>query len=445
MMGRLVVDDLVHWATTFKVDGFRFDCMGHLMLETVMEARDRLNQLTEYADGINGKSILMYGEGWDFGEVVGNARGVNAVQANLSNSTVGSFNDRLRDGALGTVAFGDVRAPGFLTGLGADLPRAEAPAGAPPLELGSEKEQKLRALELGLWTRLGIAGNLAGFEVRMPNGASRRGDEVPYHSQTCAVASAPCETINYVACHDNMTLFDLTVLKLGGAAAGGARLPLDQIIRVNMLITSLIATSQGIPFFHAGDELLRSKSFDRDSYNSGDYFNALDFTGDRNKFGVGLPSSFKNVHNWPIMRPLLARAGELRPGPAEVAAATAHFETMLRIRASSPLFRLRSATDVRKRLAFVDDGATPGIVAFELDGGEDGVELDRAFRRIVVCFNATAMPHTQAWVWPPDVALALHPLQQAAADDVVKLARAAPGVGLTVPPFSCAVFVEARL
>ena len=110
MMGRLVVDDLVHWATTFKVDGFRFDCMGHIMLETVMEARDRLNQLTEYADGVNGKSILMYGEGWDFGEVVGNARGVNAVQANLSNSTVGSFNDRFRDAAAPVLGHAQVLA-----------------------------------------------------------------------------------------------------------------------------------------------------------------------------------------------------------------------------------------------------------------------------------------------------------------------------------------------
>jgi pullulanase/glycogen debranching enzyme len=49
--------------------------------------------------------------------------------------------------------------------------------------------------------------------------------------------------------------------------------------------------SQGVPFFHAGDELLRSKSLDRNSYDSGDWFNRLDYTYQTNNWGVGLPPS----------------------------------------------------------------------------------------------------------------------------------------------------------
>jgi pullulanase len=55
---------------------------------------------------------------------------------------------------------------------------------------------------------------------------------------------------------------------------------------------------QGIPFFHAGDDTLRSKSLDRDSYNSGDWFNRLDFTYETNNFGVGLPPEEKNGEKW---------------------------------------------------------------------------------------------------------------------------------------------------
>ncbi len=63
---------------------------------------------------------------------------------------------------------------------------------------------------------------------------------------------------------------------------------------------------QGVPFYAAGDELLRSKSLDRDSYNSGDWFNRLDWTGDTHNFGVGLPVATKNAPAWDVMRPLLA-------------------------------------------------------------------------------------------------------------------------------------------
>lgn len=57
---------------------------------------------------------------------------------------------------------------------------------------------------------------------------------------------------------------------------------------------------KGIPFFHAGDEILRSKSLDRDSYNSGDWFNRLDFSYKSNNWGVGLPPKGKNEHSWPL-------------------------------------------------------------------------------------------------------------------------------------------------
>jgi hypothetical protein len=65
---------------------------------------------------------------------------------------------------------------------------------------------------------------------------------------------------------------------------------------------AIVALAQGVPFFHAGQDMLRSKSLDRDSYNSGDWFNRLDFTYQTNNWGVGLPVAEKNEANWPLIR-----------------------------------------------------------------------------------------------------------------------------------------------
>src|SRR5262249_52707124 len=84
MMEKLMVDSLVTWARAYKVDGFRFDLMGHHMKSNLLKVRDALSALTPDRDGVVGSEIYLYGEGWDFGEVAGNARGVNATQANLA-------------------------------------------------------------------------------------------------------------------------------------------------------------------------------------------------------------------------------------------------------------------------------------------------------------------------------------------------------------------------
>ena len=142
-------------------------------------------------------------------------------------------------------------------------------------------------------------------------------------------------------------------------------------VRLNWLATALVALSQGVPFFHAGDELLRSKSLDRDSYNSGDWFNALDWSAASNNFGAGLPPAGKNAANWAFMRPLLADAANQPPSKA-IAATAEHFRAMLQVRASSPLLRLRTAADVAQRLRFFNagPGAVPGLLLWTIrDGG----------------------------------------------------------------------------
>ena len=63
MMGKLMIDSVLTWATQYKVDGFRFDLMGHQPKALMVQLRQRLDQLTLAHDGVDGKSIYLYGEG----------------------------------------------------------------------------------------------------------------------------------------------------------------------------------------------------------------------------------------------------------------------------------------------------------------------------------------------------------------------------------------------
>jgi pullulanase/glycogen debranching enzyme len=280
MMDRLIVDDLVHWAKDYKVDGFRFDLMGHLMLSTMLRAKGALQSLTLEKDGVDGKSLYLYGEGWDYAEVEKGRVGKNASQLNLAHTGIGSFNDRVREGCIGGSPFGDPRMQGFLTGL------YYTPNGS--VDQGDQDSQRYRMMEDGEKIIAALAGNVRDFVF-----VNRHGVEVPSSSaawpdSNVAYAGEPEETVNYVSAHDNETLFDCIMLR------AAASVSLEQRCRINHLATAIVALSQGVPFFHAGDEILRSKSLDRDSYSSGDWFNRLDFSGNTHNFGVGLPGEQKN-------------------------------------------------------------------------------------------------------------------------------------------------------
>ena len=224
----------------------------------------------------------------------------------MAGTGIGTFNDRLRDGARGGGPFSGIQEQGFVTGLSYD-PNAHQPG------LGRRPAGAL-LLEDTDWIRVGLAGNLADYTLRRPHRPHRDGAA---RSTTTASRPAtradPQEVINYVEAHDNETLFDAIQLKAPRRRDWPTR------VRMQNLGMSLVALGQGIPFFHAGVELLRSKSLDRNSYNSGDWFNKLDFTYSSNNWGVGLPPAGDNQSNWPIMRPLLANPA-LKPRAADILA-----------------------------------------------------------------------------------------------------------------------------
>ncbi|MEM8993499.1 MAG: pullulanase-type alpha-1,6-glucosidase, partial [Acidobacteriota bacterium] len=421
MMEKLMVDSIITWARDYKVDGFRFDLMGHHMKTNIEKVRTALDGLEMAADGVDGDKVYVYGEGWNFGEVANGARGENAIQASMAGTGIGTFNDRIRDAGRGGGPFSGLQEQGFLTGLYVD-PNAT--------DQGSADDQLGRLLLHQDQIRVGLAGNLAAYTFTDRTGSAVMASEVDYNGQQAGYTADPQETINYVAAHDNETLFDAIQLKVPLATS-----PADRA-RIQGLGQSLVLLGQGVPFIHAGMEMLRSKSMDRDSFNSGDWFNRIDWSFQDNAWGSGLPVASKNLDNWPLFAPLLADPA-LAVGSVDILSAVANTEEMLQIRRSSKLFRLRSADEVQATVSFLNTGPSqvPGIIAMLLD---DSLDVDPERKAVLVVWNAT--PFAQALELPaPAGNWTLHRVQQSSADAVVRGANF-DGSSFLVPGRTTAVF-----
>jgi pullulanase/glycogen debranching enzyme len=286
--------------------------------------------------------------------------------------------------------------------------------------------------------RVGLAGSLRDYRMQTHDGRELRLEQIPYGGgQPAGYVTSPGEVVNYVENHDNQTLYDLNAFKL----------PLDtpsaERARVQILAAALNAFSQGIAYFHAGMELLRSKSMDRNSFDSGDWFNRIDWTGQDNYFGTGLPPAKDNAASWPLMRPRLADP-RLKPTPADIAWTREAFNDLLRIRSSSTLFRLRSAADVSARLRFLNTGPgqVPEVIAGHLDGRD---YAGAGFDEILYLVNVDTEAHTLPFDAERGKRYVLHPVHRApgAADRrAAEQSRYEAAAGrFTVPARTAVVFV----
>lgn len=202
MVRKLIVDSLVHFATHFQIDGFRFDLMGLLDLELMATIEKTLKNIRP--------SIMLYGEGWNMmTEVPQKLRSNMANQAQFTGYA--HFNDFFRN-----TMKGELHGPGIGYSMG-------------------NRHQSNRALEA-------LMGSPSLF-------------------------SSPNQSINYVECHDNLTYYDKMLLSCG---TEDSRFKYCQD-----LANHLIAISQGIPFYHAGQEFYRSKKGVENSYNSKDDINRI--------------------------------------------------------------------------------------------------------------------------------------------------------------------------
>ncbi|MFJ9456015.1 pullulanase-type alpha-1,6-glucosidase [Kitasatospora sp. NPDC101447] len=429
MMNRLVVDSVTLWAREYKVDGFRFDLMGLDPKSTMLDVQAALRKMTPDSDGVDGKNVFLYGEGWNFGAVANNARFEQATQANMAGTGIATFDDRIRDAARGgNFMLDSAPQQGFASGLFTD------PNGSPAN--GSPDQQKARLLHQMDQLKVGLTGNLAGYSFTDSSGKAVTGAQVDYNGSPTGYAAKPGEAVEYVDAHDNTDLFDALAYKLPTGTA-----PADRA-RMQALGLSLTALTQGAGFAQAGSDLLRSKSLDSNAYDSGDWFNAIHWdAADGNGWGRGLPPAADNKGMWPTAQSLLANP-KLTVGAADIRATSAQYQEFLRIKQSSPLFSLPTLAAVQQRLSYPLSGTageTPGVITLHLDG----TGLAGAEKGITVVFNATPTAQAQTVAALRGTGQALHPVQAGGADQVVKQSGFDAATGtFTVPGRTVAVFVQ---
>jgi pullulanase len=224
MVRKFIIGSVAYWAEEYHIDGFRFDLMGLIDIET-------MNQIRKKLDSIDPK-IFMYGEGWSAG-VSPFPEKLRAVKYNTRClDRIASFCDDMRNGLKGSPF--EKNNAGFISGV-------------------TLREEQLKFAITGAIQHDQIIYDFVGTSGQ-------------------AWANSPAQCVNYVSCHDNYTLFDKLQYSCPEA-------PPETIERMARLAFSVIFTSQGVPFILAGDEILRSKGGHPDSYRSPDYINQIDWTG----------------------------------------------------------------------------------------------------------------------------------------------------------------------
>ena len=222
MMRKYMIESVKYWANEYHIDGFRFDLMGIHDIETMNMISTELKSFDP--------TLFVYGEGWTAGNspLPDSLRALKKYTSDLTDIAV--FSDDLRDGLKGSVF---------------------------------EVEEK------------GFASGKPGLEASIQFGivASTQHNEINYKLVNYSDAPwspRPIQTINYVSCHDNNTLFDKLILSVPETDE-------EQIIKMHMLSQTIVLTSQGIPFLHAGTDFLRTKNGVENSYNYPDSINQINW------------------------------------------------------------------------------------------------------------------------------------------------------------------------
>jgi len=295
MMRKYMMESVAYWAREYHIDGFRFDLMGLHDIETMNAITDTLQKIDP--------TIFVYGEGWTAGNtpLPENDRALKKHTYRLKH--VAAFSDDIRDALRGP--FSDAHAPGFISG-----------------KTGNAESLKF-----------GIVAATAHPQVEM--------SKVNYSKEPWA--REPWQSINYVSCHDDPTLFDR--IRLANPEA-----PERDLIRMDKLAQAAVLTSQGVVFLHAGEEMLRTKNLVHNSYNAPDSINAIDWSR-RSKY----PQVFR------------------------------YYQGLVALRKNHPAFRIPTAALVRKHLRFLTD-EDPLFVGYEISGNAGG---DR-WKQIIVLLNGNA-------------------------------------------------------
>lgn len=298
MMTKFIVESILYWVHEYHIDGFRFDLMGLMDFDTINEVRRQLNEIDP--------SLMMIGEGWIMDTVLPEAQRANQNNAGKFPS-VGQFNDGYRDAIKGDIFIYDKK--GFVS-------------------CGDGFEDSVKR---GIVGGINYGGNIKQY------------------------ADEPLQSVNYVECHDNHTLWDKIVISTEGESD-------EQRRKMHHLASAIVITSQGIPFIHAGQEFLRSKDGVENSYKSPIEINRLDW----------------------------ARCAEHQED-------VEYMKSLIELRKSHPAFRMRTAQEIREHLSF--ETAPSHAVAYTLRNHAGGDHT----KHLYVVYNANpeatslTLPELGAW------------------------------------------------
>ncbi|MEI8647212.1 DUF3372 domain-containing protein [Paraglaciecola sp. Hal342] len=299
--------------------------------------------------------------------------------------------------------------------------------------------------------KMSLAGTLSDYILEDYKGTASQTSNIGGY------ALDPADIINYVSKHDNETLWDQLQYTLP------SDMTLAERVRAQNIAATIPLMSQGIPFFQLGGDFLRSKSMDRNTYDAGDWFNYVDFTMNSNNWLVGLPLAQDNESRWAEMANFIY-SPERAASMTEIEFASNVFNELLKIRSSSPLFRLTSAEDIIDRIGFHNIGTrqTQGLIVMSIDdgvgssdaqgGGDENprADLDPMLDALVVVVNSSNEEQTHGI--PTAQGFELHSVLMNSVDSQVRGAHFAQGEGdnegkgmFTVPALTTAVFVKPQM
>jgi pullulanase len=295
MMRNFMIQSVVYWAKEYHLDGFRFDLMGIHDIETMNAISDALHKVDP--------TIFIYGEGWTAGSTPLPQDRQSVKRNTYKLNQIAAFSDDLRDALKG--GWSDVKAKGFVSG---------APGNAESVKFGI----------------------VASTQHPQLNYKAVNYSKEPWAAQ-------PYQTISYVSCHDDNTLFDR--LKISNPNATEA-----ELIRMDKLSNAVVLTSQGVAFLHSGTELLRTKKGIANSYNLPDSINEIDWSR---------KTKYLEVFNY--------------------------YKQLVWLRRDHPAFRMPTTQMIATHLKFLETGDAC-LIAYQITGHANG----DAWKNIMVVLNGNA-------------------------------------------------------
>lgn len=299
MMRKFMVESVKYWVKEYHLDGFRFDLMGIHDIET-------MNIISEELRAID-PTIFIYGEGWTAGSspLPTDAQALKVNTPKLVQ--VSAFSDDIRDGLKGSVFEHEDR--GFV----------------------SQKPGMKESIKFGI---------VASTQHPQVNYEAVNYSNAPWANQ-------PSQTINYASCHDNHTLFDKLQISMPDASP-------EELIKMHKLAQTIVLTSQGVPFVHAGMEMLRTKGGVENSFESPDEVNQIDWNR---------KTQYKSLFNY--------------------------YKDLIALRKNHPAFRMPTTEMIQQHLEFIN---TPdeNLILYRLKNHANG----DSWKEILVILNGTALNKT---------------------------------------------------